>query len=287
MYTLSYILKICTKVTEKTLKKTDIKQIDIYKMIVDTTLTRSTKILVTIIKIYCKKAKYLLDDSNELVILLSNQKKEKKITVKKKQEEDVYISDIIVPEYSYDNTIDLSMEPIREYEDTKDSTLLKSFNIPIKRKKIEDEVIEYDNNYYKEHICNIKGGMPFAGCKYLTHLNFNIPSFFNDKLKLAVETMRDETAIEQYNEMSIDDYNDVSMYSENEQYLSHDITYEDTEKFLDLTVLPPSFIFNDQIEHLDREDKAKLFFDLLRQTSSGKIEVKQEYPDSKIFCKIL
>ncbi|WUR02724.1 putative double-strand-break repair protein RAD21 [Vairimorpha necatrix] len=287
MYTIPLILKICKKTSENTIKKQDLKQTDINKMLIETSLNNSTTILICVVKIYCKKIKYLLDESNEILTLLGYYKKikvnrEKRVV----EQEDVYISDIIVP----DITSDYSIEPMRDDEEIRDSThlqsldstLLKSFNIPIKRKKLEDEIIEYDSKYYRDNICGARISAP-PDHKINTKYNFNIPEFFNERLKLTVESMRDETLLEQYNEISIGE-----QYGEDiiESFNNESISEYDVEKCLDIDNLPNKFVFNEHVEYLDKEDKAKLFFDLLRQASIGKISVEQDNPDSSIICTI-
>jgi hypothetical protein len=305
MYDHQYVKKICTKMvdTEKPIKKTEIKNLDINRLIISININENLRItgriLVGLVRIYIKKLKYLVDESNELLVIISNKKQ--KIRTHKKEvqamDEDVYISDIIVHDDVHENRIetsdmmnfdDMSIESMRDIEgnSTVGNTLVDSFKINIERKRrkiSEDDVIEYDNQFYKDNVCNIKNNLDRPDKFNLNCLlEYKVPKFFMDKLNMnkEVEIMRDQTSLDHYNEISLaDDYVPESFYTESE-----DIIIEDKE--LDLETLPSEFDFNIYVSNFDKDDKAKYFFNLLIKASEGSISVKQNSPTSNILCKI-
>lgn len=306
--------------TDKNIKRSDIKNLDINNMIlvvnINDPLRILSNILLGIVKIYIKKIKYLVDETNELLIIISDKKQKVKVQKKSVQvvDEDVYISDIIMS--NIDDNIyidDMSIEPMRDiqesvinevvmnegrmnegrmnYDNVESSNIVESFSINInnnlerKRKRIlEDDIIEYDNKYYKDNVCSIRNNINRSdkfNIKYL--LEPNIPKFFMDKLNLQreVEIMRDQTSIEQYNEISvIDNYDAIN------DIMVNDISINDNDKEIELENLPNEFNFNNYVSECNREDKAKYFFDLLVKASDMKICVSQENPFTSIICNI-
>lgn len=284
--------KLCFKLinTDKTIKKSTVKDINISELLKQVNLNE--KILINLfilqglVKIYTKKHKYLLDDTSNLLTLLSvnkPMKSQKPTKIIEKATEDSYISDIMLSSGGMDME-DFSMEPIRETisnkETTEHSSLIESFKIELpKRRKVEDEVIEYDGTFYKNNICNIKNILDNT-----KKLNFNCfldyKNIFSDKFNFTnePEVMRDQTTVEHYNEISMDDGFSCPNLSTSEVC---------DESKMKIENLPSNFVFNDFVKDFERIEQAECFYSLLNLVSQHMIDVKQESPLSSIQCNVI
>lgn len=292
MYNIICLKKLCYKLisTDKSIKRAEIKSIDIKLFIKLVNLNEkiliNLLILQGLVKIYLKQNKYLLDDSTNLLSLLSVNKTNKTLKHPKiieKAPEDSYISDVMLTSGGIDMD-DFSMEPIRETisnkEVTEHSSLMESFKIGIpKRRKVEDDIIEYDSAFYRNNICNIKNIIENSK-RFNFNCNLEFKNIFSDKFNFVnePEVMRDQTTIDHYNEISIDDG-----FSCPSLPIS-DVCDESKMKVEDL---PSCFVFEEYVKDFGRNEQAECFYSLLNLASQQLIDVKQESPISPIYCNLI
>lgn len=256
------------KVTKNVIVNTNL--IEYINHIIDCNFRITSKLLLRIVKIYIKKIKYLLDDTNELYNRFRLQKSHKKL-LQPTNKVEIDFSGVYLPEEDiYHNVIDSFVESMND-------NIISDMNFSMsrvevgrdegfKRRKI-DNVIELDSSMFKWKINkNDKESNPIN----------TLPEFIMDIIKgyrQPVEVARADSMVGHF-EPDHSTFEMQSVYECNSMY-SSEIEMEFDEE---------EFCFNEFVSDKSRYGKAKAFLNVLGMCNNGKMRCEQNEAYGKIVC---
>lgn len=251
-------------------------------------LSRLSFMLVSIMRLYVIKLKYLFTDTADLVSSFTRSKDRVRrilaITnapllldingVEFMEEDSVMdIRDSMIIDYAPD----FSLNEIEVHRD--EDTLLSEKAISmlggcLKRKRMVDDIIEHEIGALKLKNkptgCGIKSDASNVGF----YIPSDIESFFKKIKREEIEVGRNETSFDLYEPHISDAFLGTSI-EESEEILNEEVVFE------------KDFVFDDFVKGKDKKAKGVLFLALLNYCSDGRMDCHQEGPFERIKCQMV
>lgn len=162
-----------------------------------------------------------------------------------------------------------------------------------KRRRIVDSTIEYDSDIFNEKMKSktVKRENNFLKQEAVLNNQFNIQlpneivNFFKINMKReSIEVPRNEVDVYESfvpDMQSFEEYNDKSLSHSTLEVIKEESEYNEEFKF---DFMEDQFVFNDEIQNLNRREQANSFSALLQSITSGKILANQEAAYGTINC---